>query len=1193
MEYLMRTLIKSFFWAIVVGILISFLWVEVAGAQNNQSSYSPWALFGSEMRPKGAWSVGGSANPINWGYFTNLQAENGTTTNATTTSFANTGRADFTGGLFVNDIGSSADRGGTIYADTFNGNYYVINQGITDNDAIINVLENACTTLNVVFRRPAAVDGNLGFNCGTGFFDLNGGLTVSGNATSTRAITTDTGSLTGAAVAVGSQDEGLSTYSGNIALQANGSSVQYSGAALFPGTDNSKNLGSAANRWKDYFGSGTATTSALAVTGTATSTFAGPITIDGATRLATSLNGPLQANAGAVTATTSVGVLYGGTGAASFGQGWIYSNGGTSALAASTSPTVNYVTATSTTATSTFAGPLQVNGGTLTVRASDNRVGIGTINPTETLHSIGTSLFAGTAASSDDVNQFNTTASLTSGAIQNLVSTITLTNASASSASNIGIRSNFNTASQTNNITGGMYAYYSSLDTPPSGITNSLMTGQRIGLARTGAGTITSQIGLQISQDTANAGAVTTAYGVYMENLTLGSTNWQLYSMGGNSAFGGNTRFGGLTAPAVPLDVTGAGRISTTLQIGTAGTLFTGSSLQVEGGNVFVGTGGVNPPADTEMGRYAFFSTDSSTGARLEAGGMKMEYVNNYTGLNTTWDSRLKFDVLNNGATSTAMTILNTGLVGIGTTAPGHPLVVQGSGNQSIQINSTSNGSTLDDGLLLRSVSDSTGFLINRENAALQFGTDNSVDLTIATGGLIGIGDTTPVAALAITPTGDTVTNIATTFLAGTTTAISASANTYLYPFEFQYGAGTNKGRLQVAPYRRLDDTGSDWVGTGFRLQYAVDNSFTDGSRANIFLGTADDTTAGGGLISLSTGGSERLVVTSAGNVGIGTSTPTGSLEIRREDATANAFVVNRAGTNVFTMGVSNYNTNLSSANDFRFSSGSATDAVTIQDNTGYVGIGTTTPNAILSVTNATAPIINLGWGTSQFAELDFTFANRATNGFQIGTTGSYPVNLQTNGTNALTIDTSQRVGIGTTTPNSALNVWGIIRAKLGLATADVPVGGVVWSDVTAANTGAVTTEVTLLSKPVPALTLGTDGDWLDITVNLRIVVNDTDTVTTRFKWGGQTIYSLAYQPLNSEDQNELVKIRIKRLTAATQEITFQNVYGGVFSSFRVDGTQTLSSANNFVVTGQISAVDGTNNRIYYRESDARWNPDN
>lgn len=55
----------------------------------------------------------------------------------------------------------------------------------------------------------------------------------------------------------------------------------------------------------------------------------------------------------------TLAVANGGTGANTFGQGWVYSTGGVGALAASTSPTVNYITATSTTATSTFASGLQ------------------------------------------------------------------------------------------------------------------------------------------------------------------------------------------------------------------------------------------------------------------------------------------------------------------------------------------------------------------------------------------------------------------------------------------------------------------------------------------------------------------------------------------------------------------------------------------------------------------------------------------------------------------------------------------------------------------------------------------------------------------------------------------------------------------------------------------------------------------
>lgn len=60
-------------------------------------------------------------------------------------------------------------------------------------------------------------------------------------------------------------------------------------------------------------------------------------------------------------------------------------------VSATSSPTVGYIVATSTTATSTFAGGLQVNGGTLTVDASGNFVGVGTASPETKLNIVSTS----------------------------------------------------------------------------------------------------------------------------------------------------------------------------------------------------------------------------------------------------------------------------------------------------------------------------------------------------------------------------------------------------------------------------------------------------------------------------------------------------------------------------------------------------------------------------------------------------------------------------------------------------------------------------------------------------------------------------------------------------------------------------------------------------------------------------------
>jgi len=78
-------------------------------------------------------------------------------------------------------------------------------------------------------------------------------------------------------------------------------------------------------------------------------------------------------------------VARGGTGQTSFGQGWLNSDG--TAFSASTSPTVNYLTATSTTATSTFAtGGLTVGTNQFVVQQNSGNVGIGTTTPSARLH---------------------------------------------------------------------------------------------------------------------------------------------------------------------------------------------------------------------------------------------------------------------------------------------------------------------------------------------------------------------------------------------------------------------------------------------------------------------------------------------------------------------------------------------------------------------------------------------------------------------------------------------------------------------------------------------------------------------------------------------------------------------------------------------------------------------------------------
>lgn len=88
------------------------------------------------------------------------------------------------------------------------------------------------------------------------------------------------------------------------------------------------------------------------------------------------------------------------------------------------------------------------------------------------------------------------------------------------------------------------------------------------GASHGGAVTVTAGKGLYIL-DAALAGTtptITTLTGLYLDTMTKGGTNWQIYSTGGNSAFGGNTSFGKETTPAASVDGT-TGLFSSTLGV--------------------------------------------------------------------------------------------------------------------------------------------------------------------------------------------------------------------------------------------------------------------------------------------------------------------------------------------------------------------------------------------------------------------------------------------------------------------------------------------------------------------------------------------------------------------------------------------------------------------------------------------------
>ncbi|MDO8604042.1 MAG: tail fiber domain-containing protein [bacterium] len=143
-------------------------------------------------------------------------------------------------------------------------------------------------------------------------------------------------------------------------------------------------------------------------------------------------------------------VAKGGTGQTSFGQGWLHSDGTT--LTSSTSPTVNYLTATSTTATSTFAGGFAVETNGFVYDYSSNNVGIGTTIPGYKLDVSGfinTDQYSGYKQAGNTIlyassTNFSTLAGIGAGAA--LLSDGSQNTAIGYQALNVATSSDFNTA---------------------------------------------------------------------------------------------------------------------------------------------------------------------------------------------------------------------------------------------------------------------------------------------------------------------------------------------------------------------------------------------------------------------------------------------------------------------------------------------------------------------------------------------------------------------------------------------------------------------------------------------------------------------------------------------------------------------------------------------------------------------------
>ncbi len=363
--------------------------------------------------------------------------------------------------------------------------------------------------------------------------------------------------------------------------------------------------------------------------------------------------------------------------------------------------------------------------------------------------------------------------------------------------------------------------------------------------------------------------------------------------------------------------------------------------------------------------------------------------------LRTGNDFRIQDDgsfKINQSGAAAFLTILNTGNVGIGTTAPREKLDV--AGNITTDWADRFIGTEYQDGSTYRMgmkvvTSDRDLQIINKsagENfSGISFhtGTGPTERMRIDKGGNVGIGTTNPGNKLVVSGAGYTYAEV----------DASSSSGTY---------SGGYRAYNDVGAQVLLDIYASSSVGTylGQPLSNLVRLTDYSGS-SGIAIGTYTNTP-----LTLGTNNSARLVINGAGNVGIGTTAPSAKLQVNVASGYANTWWSNDSVTTPFS---AIYGAHVVGSFGQNYSTGGGADFAGFSHANNEVGVEF---DGYVGGTSPTAPALLLaGWksnGTTGASAMSGTDIIA-----QIAAGASPVVTVQANG----------NVGIGTTSPVSKLDV--------------------------------------------------------------------------------------------------------------------------------------------------------------------------
>ncbi|KKW10390.1 MAG: Phage tail fiber-like protein [Parcubacteria group bacterium GW2011_GWA2_49_9] len=405
------------------------------------------------------------------------------------------------------------------------------------------------------------------------------------------------------------------------------------------------------------------------------------------------------------------------------------------------------------------------------------------------------------------------------------------------------------------------------------------------------------------------------------------------------------------------------------------------------------------------------------------------------------------------------LVISNAGNVGIGTTAPRAPLAFSASVGEKIRLydDAANNiyGLDVQNGLLRIYAGSSPDDI----GLGSRSGSTFTEAVRIKGSGNVGIGTTSPLSKLAVSG-GASV---------GADYNIAAPTNGMIIQGNLGIGTTSPASLLDLATPTNgaTNEYGTLRLGV---LNSAASELYTIGRKSSdgVLTFKSHQNDAGGFRFNTQTSGAdaERLTITNAGNVGIGTTSPTQKLVVSggaisldnnqslnfNDTGGTSRRAVLLSSTNISLGDVDNngFNTYILSGADnpiiFRYGTG---ESMRILGTTGNVGIGTTSPATKLEVAGAirggsfpqsttntgeawvgraadrTLGTFTLQLGGASAAGTSFEIVDRAWTKVISSISGEAPAG-------SLVVNSNGNVGIGTTAPEQKLHVYGSNAASLG-----------------------------------------------------------------------------------------------------------------------------------------------------------------